>query len=251
MLRCVKRIGAIVGLIVACRVAGGPCPVYAASTAGITATVTYTGALGPVSNTWPLCLCVYSDPDLQQIVVCYISYSNGTPFTVTGLDTSAYYLIAFLDPNFDEQVNPDEPLGIYRNRTTPPADPITAGPDLPAIDITFGDESLTPVPTPSPTPTATPPALPSETPSPTATPSSTATPSPTASPIRCTGDCDGSGEVTVDELLILVNIALGNRPLNACAGADTDGSNEIEITEILAAVNNLLSGCGSHPPAGG
>jgi hypothetical protein len=248
----------IVGLVVACHVAGAPHQVYAQSTVGIVPTVTYTGALGPVSSAWPLCLCVYTDPELKQIFACYISDRNGAKFQLIGLDPGAYYFIAFLDPNFDERPNPSEPSGIYRNRTTPPADPVTAAPDLPTIDITFGDESLTPAATPPATSTATPSAPPTETLSPTATPSSTATPSPsptapaspTPSAARCAGDCDGSGEVTVNELLTLVNIALGNAPLTACPGGDTDGSNAIEVTEILAAVNNALAGCGSAFPGG-
>ena len=32
----------------------------------------------------------------------------------------------------------------------------------------------------------------------------------------CTGDCNSNGEVTVDELIVGVNIALGNAQLNTC-----------------------------------
>jgi hypothetical protein len=59
----------------------------------------------------------------------------------------------------------------------------------------------------------------------------------------CLGDCDGDGTVTVNELLTLVNIALGNLPLSACI-ADTNGDGTVTIEEIVAAVRNALQGCG-------
>jgi len=59
----------------------------------------------------------------------------------------------------------------------------------------------------------------------------------------CAGDCNRSGEVTVSELITMVNIALGGTSLSACTIADTDGSGRIEIYEIIAAVDNSLNGC--------
>jgi len=35
-------------------------------------------------------------------------------------------------------------------------------------------------------------------------------------PVPCIGDCDNSGQVTIDELLTLVNIALGTAQPSAC-----------------------------------
>jgi hypothetical protein len=57
------------------------------------------------------------------------------------------------------------------------------------------------------------------------------------------GDCAGDGIVTVDELLTMVNIALGNSSLTACeaGGAGQDG--RITIDEILAAVDHALNAC--------
>jgi hypothetical protein len=63
----------------------------------------------------------------------------------------------------------------------------------------------------------------------------------------CVGDCGGDGEVTVNELLTMVNIALGNADVSTCTAGDTNQDGEITINEILAAVNNALNGC----PAGG
>jgi hypothetical protein len=57
------------------------------------------------------------------------------------------------------------------------------------------------------------------------------------------GDCDGSGDVTVDELITMVNIALGNTQLSRCTAGDANSDNQITIDEILSAVNNALNGC--------
>lgn len=61
----------------------------------------------------------------------------------------------------------------------------------------------------------------------------------------CTGDCDGSGNVLVNEIILTVRIALGEMPLSACTAGDADGSGDITINEILAAVNNAPYGCPS------
>ncbi len=61
----------------------------------------------------------------------------------------------------------------------------------------------------------------------------------------CVGDCGGDGEVTINELLVMVNVALGNAAVLACTVGDADGDGEIAVNEIIAAVNVALSGC--HP----
>ncbi|MBI3782169.1 MAG: hypothetical protein HY270_02090, partial [Deltaproteobacteria bacterium] len=49
------------------------------------------------------------------------------------------------------------------------------------------------------------------------TPTSTVGPTPTPTPpAACAGDCNGDASVTVDELITMVNIALGNRGLASC-----------------------------------
>jgi hypothetical protein len=72
-------------------------------------------------------------------------------------------------------------------------------------------------------------------------------PTLTANPI-CTGDCNGDGAVTVDEILTMVNIALGNADVGDCLAADVNGNGQITIDEILTAVNNALNGCPPIPP---
>lgn len=59
----------------------------------------------------------------------------------------------------------------------------------------------------------------------------------------CIGNCDYSSQVTVDELLALVNIALGNTSITLCEAGDANASGTITVDEILTAINNALSGC--------
>ena len=63
----------------------------------------------------------------------------------------------------------------------------------------------------------------------------------------CAGDCDGSGQVAIDELLRGVNIGLGALPLSACAAFDTDGDGMVAVGELIQGVGASLGGC---PPAG-
>lgn len=61
--------------------------------------------------------------------------------------------------------------------------------------------------------------------------------------LPCVGDCSGNGEVTVNELLAMVNVALGNAEVTTCIAGDANGDAQITINEILAGVNNALGGC--------
>lgn len=62
-------------------------------------------------------------------------------------------------------------------------------------------------------------------------------------PAGCVGDCSGDLVVTVDEILTMVNIALGSVPVSACVAGDANGDQLITVDEILTAVNNALNGC--------
>ena len=55
----------------------------------------------------------------------------------------------------------------------------------------------------------------------------------------CVGDCNGDGEVTVDELLVGVNIALGTQPTDSCPAFEAT----VTIDVLIAAVNNALNDC--------
>ncbi len=61
------------------------------------------------------------------------------------------------------------------------------------------------------------------------------------------GDCDGGGSVTVDELVIMVDIALGRRPVSDCPAGIGSGS-AVGIQQIIGAVNAALNGCRVRPP---
>ena len=61
--------------------------------------------------------------------------------------------------------------------------------------------------------------------------------------VPCNGDCDGDREVTIDELIRGVNIALGNDPISECNAIDNNADGEATIDELLRAVNAVLQGC--------
>lgn len=65
---------------------------------------------------------------------------------------------------------------------------------------------------------------------------------PTSKP-PCVGDCDSSAAVTVDEILIGVNVALGQRPLASCTAFDRDGSLSLTVDELVSGVDAALHGC--------
>jgi hypothetical protein len=62
-------------------------------------------------------------------------------------------------------------------------------------------------------------------------------------PPSCEGDCSGTRTVTVDEILTMVNIALGNTGVATCEAGDANHDGQISVDEILTAVNNALNGC--------
>jgi hypothetical protein len=70
--------------------------------------------------------------------------------------------------------------------------------------------------------------------------SNTPTPTPTSPP--CIGNCNGDQAVTVDEILILVNIVLGSAQASACPHG-IPSSAEVDIAVIIEAVNNALTNC--------
>ncbi len=59
----------------------------------------------------------------------------------------------------------------------------------------------------------------------------------------CVGDCNGNGEVTVNELVAMVNIALETAPLSQCRAGDSNGDGAVTVAEIVTAVSRALNGC--------
>ncbi len=60
---------------------------------------------------------------------------------------------------------------------------------------------------------------------------------------RCVGDCNGSGDVTVDEIVRGVSIGLGIAEVGGCTAMDRNGDRLVTVDEIIAAVANALGGC--------
>lgn len=67
-------------------------------------------------------------------------------------------------------------------------------------------------------------------------------PTPTLVPI-CWGDCSDNGEVTIDELIVGVKLALGVRPRPLCPRIDADRDEIVTIGELIRAVQSSMHGC--------
>jgi len=66
---------------------------------------------------------------------------------------------------------------------------------------------------------------------------------PTPGPTICYGDCSGDGNVTVNEVLVLIEIALGAQDITNCTDGDIDADGQISVDELLTAVGFALVGC--------
>jgi len=62
-------------------------------------------------------------------------------------------------------------------------------------------------------------------------------------PVECAGDCNNDAEVTINELIVGVNIAQDSAPLAACAAMDTNYDGRVTIDEIIAATGHALGSC--------
>jgi hypothetical protein len=89
---------------------------------------------------------------------------------------------------------------------------------------------------------------------PTPPPLPTATATRTPPPSSCIGDCDGDGAVSIDELILGVNIALGAADFSACPAFDCSSDCHpgpgpatpvpaVHVACLIRAVNNALSVC--------
>jgi hypothetical protein len=177
---------------------------------GIAGNMTYTGSLGSVSAGQRLCLQAFADADLLTNgwlgPPCGANeQNNGEGYDLPTFDTRTYYPRAFLDVNGNRALDAGEPFQVYSNKSRAPADPVVASTTQTDINFTFGDENVV--------------------------------------PSACVGDCSNDRSVTVDELLTMVNIALGNADISACDAGDANHDGQITIDEILTAVNNALNGC--------
>src|SRR5262249_49477198 len=62
-------------------------------------------------------------------------------------------------------------------------------------------------------------------------------------PYPCSGDCTNVSQVSVSDLVTMVNIALANTGLTACLAGDVNGDGHISVDELVTAVNHALDGC--------
>jgi hypothetical protein len=200
---------------------------------------------------------------------------------ITATTNPGWFFIKWTGPVGDAY-NSSTTVAMYQSQeitalfdTTPPPPSRTPTPSASRTATTTDTPSPTPTATNTPLPMAT--ATPADTSTPTFTvaatstttarPADTATPTSTTAPmstattrpadtatatltvaptpieVACPGDCNRDGSVTVNELLTLVNIALGNTNVSACLAGDLNHDGQISISEILAAVNAALSGC--------
>ncbi len=64
-------------------------------------------------------------------------------------------------------------------------------------------------------------------------------------PRACVGDCNGDGTVAINELILGVDIALGEADVTACPAIDANDDLTVSINELILAVDSALSGCTS------
>jgi hypothetical protein len=70
----------------------------------------------------------------------------------------------------------------------------------------------------------------------------TSTPTPLA---PCVGDCNKNGAVTIDELVLGINIGLGIDAVSACPAADANSDETVDVSEAVTAVSNSINACGA------
>ena len=180
--------------------------------------------------------------------------------TVTYMLTAAQAGTAILALSVDYETAfgcAENPIFQFVSQTSPPftVDVVELTPTVAAISTPTSTvtqiSTTTPAATTIPTGTRTVTPTTSHKPTPSNTTSMTATISPTVpvtlTPTRtsksCVGDCNSDGQVTVNELIQMVNIALGNADVSTCTAGEANGDGMIEVNEIIAAVNNGLNGC--------
>jgi hypothetical protein len=173
---------------------------------GIAGNVSYKGNQGPVSQNRPLRVEAFADPGFSRGRLPWLgnTQDNDAGYDLPTWDGATYYLRTWFDLNNNGTLDIGEPFQIYDNKGAPPGDPVVASTTQTNINFTFGDENVS---------------------------------------SACVGDCDGTAQVTIDEILTMVNIALSSLDVGACRAGDATQDGHITIDEILSAVNNALNGC--------
>ncbi len=195
--------------------------------------------------------------DGAVLYTCNIDVTGGGEFVVTG--------VVLGDPDGRRIAGAAGRDGTVCIDDAPPPTPIPTA-SATAPNTPTNTSTRTQTPSPSTTATATPSATPSATHTPTLTRTPTTTPTPTQTATTtntatatatatasatetptqaslCAGDCNRDLEVTIDELILAVNIALDNAGVVQCPAADHDGNHEVTIDELVSAVGRALDGC--------
>ena len=60
-------------------------------------------------------------------------------------------------------------------------------------------------------------------------------------PITQTADCDGDGRITINEIILGVNMALNTQPLDQCPTFDRNFDEQINVDELVGAIVAMLS----------
>jgi len=71
---------------------------------------------------------------------------------------------------------------------------------------------------------------------------------PVAAAQACAGDCSQDGEVTIDEVLRIVTVALGAAEPSECLAADRNGDGIVSVEEVVFALQMALQGCPAARP---
>jgi len=59
----------------------------------------------------------------------------------------------------------------------------------------------------------------------------------------CPGDCAVDGEVQVTDVVIMINVINGSRPIDDCRAGDFDDDARIRANDVTRAVRSILDGC--------
>ncbi len=123
-------------------------------------------------------------------------------------------------------------VGRYKLSVTPRCNAYGCRPD---VEVTVADESVW---VEIPLVAHTPESLATDTVTPTPTPLSEPTPTLLFAP----GDCDADGDTGIDDLMMLVRLALYGLSAAPCSPGDLDGDDRIGIDEIVRAIAVALDG---------
>jgi 6-phosphogluconolactonase (cycloisomerase 2 family) len=107
--------------------------------------------------------------------------------------------------------------------------------------VAIPSDDATEVPTATATPISTATSTPTSSATLTATSSPTETSTSTPVPKVLPGDCDEDGVIEVDELVVMVRIALAWASISECPAGDDDGDGSIRVPEIVRAIAAALS----------